>query len=239
MYGSPTDSLLTGYYPHLIKLYKHVGIEFQRANYSYSLSKLSSASGKRKLVTAVLYNGNSGLSGISMPADTYDLNKGHSRFSMSNFIAQISFLASAAVLLLSYIRVILLACPLSKRRDTTFGAWIESNSPSNPLAKFLGFDTSWKLLCYDILLPLFSGICTASREEMLAHPVLDFLGTEPLLSSVRRRHLTLPEISPGQQIVSGRDCSGIITSQLTMCRTSLSACPGPYDIRTRIAPSRL
>ncbi|KLO20421.1 hypothetical protein SCHPADRAFT_923586 [Schizopora paradoxa] len=137
----PMRSFLDGYYPHLIKLYKHVGIEFQRANYSYSLSKLSFASGKRKMKTAVLYNGNSGLSGISMPSDTYDSNESCSRF----------------------------------RRDTTFGAWIEGNCPRNPLARLLRFDTSWNLLCYDILLPLFSGICTASREEILNHPVLDFL----------------------------------------------------------------
>lgn len=168
-----------------------MGIEFRRVDYSYCMSKLSFASGKRKMKTAVLYNGNSGLSGISMPSDSYDSNESCSGFSASNLFAQISFLASATVLLLNYFRVIVLACPLFQGRDTTFGAWVESNCPRNPLARLLRFDTSWRILCYDILLPLFSGICTASREEILNHPVLDFLGTMLLFSSVVRKYLNL------------------------------------------------
>ncbi len=166
----------------MIKLYKHVGIEFRRANYSYSLSKLSFASGKGKLDTSVLYNGNSGLAGISMPSDMQDTNDDPSCSNVSYIITRMTFLASSLVLLLNYMRVVILACPLFQSRDTSFGAWIEENCPQNLLARFLGFDESWKHLCYDILLPLFSGICTASREEMLSHPVLDFLGTMSLLS---------------------------------------------------------
>jgi len=171
----PMRSFLGGYYPHLIKLYKHVGVEFRRADYSYSLSKFSFARGKGKLNTSVLYNGNSGLAGISMPSDMYDTNDNTSSFNVSYCIMRMSFLASSLVLLLNYMRVVVLACPLFQSPDTTFGAWIEENCPQNLVARSLGFDESWKHLCYDILLPLFSGICTASREEMLSHPVLDFL----------------------------------------------------------------
>lgn len=83
------------------------------------------------------------------------------------------------MLLLSYVLLIILSTPLFRDREAGFGKWIEEHTPRHFITRQIGLDESWKHLCYDILLPLFSGICTASREEILVHPVADFQGLRP------------------------------------------------------------
>jgi len=167
----PMRAFIGGYYSQLIKLYKHIGVQFHQVDYTHSLSTISITEGRPRISTSIIYNGNTGLSGIGMPAK----NRDRPLLSPSFLVARIKFLLSTLLLLLCYIRLVVLCLPIFHSHGMTFGAWIERNTPRNPLLKLLGFDKSWGRLCFGILLPIFSAICTASRDEILSYPVVEIL----------------------------------------------------------------
>lgn len=42
--------------------------------------------------------------------------------------------------------------------------------------RFLELDVRWQLFVEDVLVPLFSAVCTTARETVWEHPVEEFLG---------------------------------------------------------------
>ncbi|KAJ7630428.1 splicing factor, Prp19-binding domain-containing protein [Roridomyces roridus] len=173
----PMRSFQGGYYPHLIALYQKLGIEFHRQDFSYSFSVLSGAH-KQQMKTTLIYNGASGRNGVGLPSWLQDnlYRKGNS------FVAQAFtlglFILSAVQLFVCYMRLILFAIPplRSQRWNAlTFEQWAVETTPTGPIARWLGFDSVWRDFTQDLLIPLFSAVCTAPKEAINAHPVEEFL----------------------------------------------------------------
>ncbi|KAJ7924471.1 hypothetical protein B0H13DRAFT_1978624 [Mycena leptocephala] len=152
-----------GYYPHLIALYTKLGVAFRQADFSYSFSRFSQSEKTQPLRTTMIYNGASGRDGVGMPAWMQDLHlyqKGH-HIVMRAFALGL-FILSTVQLFVCYMRLISFALP-------------SNTVPSNVVARLLRFDTMWKSFTQDVLIPLFSAVCTAPREAVNVHPVEDFL----------------------------------------------------------------
>ncbi|KAJ6501487.1 hypothetical protein C8R47DRAFT_228701 [Mycena vitilis] len=212
----PMRSFQGGYYPHLIALYTKLGVKFRRADFSYSFSHFSESEKTPQLRTTMIYNGASGRDGVGMPAWMQDMHlyqKGH-RFVTRAFALGL-FILSTVQLFVCYIRLISFALPAvrSKRHNTvTFEEWAADTVPSNFVARTLRLDTSWKSFTQDVLIPLFSAVCTAPKEVINTYPMEDFLdyiwltlGThhyvvlkgvrdavEHLTSNVKHIHLSSP-----------------------------------------------
>lgn len=148
-------------------------MQFREADFSYSFSTLSWAS-KQRITTKIIYNGASGRAGVSMPnAMKRDFNG----FFLRRFIGFLVFLVSTLQLLLNYIQVSLRSSPMMRPPpDITFAEWIERTTPSGLIFRWLSLDKSWREFCFFILVPLFSAVCTAPSEDVLAHPAEEFLG---------------------------------------------------------------
>ncbi|KAG5651815.1 hypothetical protein H0H81_007287 [Sphagnurus paluster] len=183
-----THTLLAhaGYYPQLIALYKRLGVAFRAADFSYSFSLLSPASRThaRQITATMLYNGSSGLGGLSVPS-VLDPSKDQSGVpAPMRLLLRVWTLALFAYLAvhiaLCYLRMLFYALPLRAcRRDvramTTFGEWAQRTVPRGMFARWMGMDVAWRDYTHTVLLPLFSAVCTAPEEDVLTHPVEEFL----------------------------------------------------------------
>lgn len=166
-----------GYYKQLIALYRHLGIEFRMTNFTYSFSFLKQwLNDVVDLQTYLLYNGSSGTKGVSLPANDA---RGDVVPSICFFF---SFALGVLALLFDYIRLIVLASPMSRPHPSvTFQEWVSQTVPRNFLARRLGLHKSWIIFCQDVLVPIFSAVCTAPEEDIYGHPVEEFLGMTAIL----------------------------------------------------------
>ncbi|KAJ7785717.1 hypothetical protein B0H16DRAFT_2662 [Mycena metata] len=175
----PMRSFQGGYYPRLISLYTKLGVAFRQADFSYSFSLFSQSDKTPPLRTTMIYNGASGRDGVGMPAWMQDLHlyrKGY-RAVMRLFALGL-FILSTVQLLVCYTRLIFLALPVMRPKrynDMNFQEWAADTVPRNFIARFCGFDATWKSFTRDVLIPLFSAVCTAPEEAVNAHPAEDFL----------------------------------------------------------------
>lgn len=83
-----------------------------------------------------------------------------------------------------FMRYIFLSLPIWKTpelQSLTFGQWARETRWDNFLARLLYLDVAWDGFIYDILVPLYSGMCTAPAEAILDHPAEEFLGELPVL----------------------------------------------------------
>lgn len=175
-----------GYYPQLIALYKRLGVAFREANFSYSFSLLSPPTSTRvKQITAtMIYNGNSGLRGLSMPSlldQPYHSTKGRGclvrAFMKAWTVGLFVFLTTCTFV--CFLHTLFLSIPIWRSSDvseTNFAEWAERTTPTSAFARRLGMDLVWRDYTQTVLLPLFSAICTAPDEDVLRHPVEEFLG---------------------------------------------------------------
>ena len=118
------------------------------------------------------------------------------------------FALSTLLLVLFYLRLVVLALPIHipdllhvpftlysvptrwvpvPRRPTnrymTLLEWTEATTPRGRIVRWLEIDVRWQLFVEDVLVPLFSAVCTAPRESVWEHPVEEFLGTSILCFS--------------------------------------------------------
>lgn len=180
----PMRSFQGGYYPQLIALYKKLGVAFQEADFSYSFSLLFPPTSTRvKQITAtMIYNGNSGLGGLSMPSlldEPYHSTKGRGllvrAFTKAWTVGL--FLYMTMCITVCFLRMLFLSVPIwrSNDRKTSFAEWAEKTVPTNILARWTGMDSVWRDYTQTVLLPLFSAICTAPEHDIQRHPVEEFL----------------------------------------------------------------
>ncbi|KAJ7119899.1 hypothetical protein C8R43DRAFT_1099128 [Mycena crocata] len=177
----PMRSFQGGYYPHLLALYTKLGVVFRQADFAYSFSLFSHWQSEKghPLRTTMIYNGASGRNGVGMPAWMRDMHlsrKGHRL--LTRAVALGLFLLSAAQLLICFMRLVFFAIPVvrPKRTNTlTFEEWAAETVPRGVVAKTFGFDSTWRSFTQDVLIPLFSAICTVPEETVNAHPVEDLL----------------------------------------------------------------
>jgi len=129
----------------------------------------------------MIYNGSSGLAGVSMPSDVGHIGVRYlHKYVILAFICRgWAFLTAALLLLVCYVRLLCYAAPAfrpGRWEAMTFSAWATETIPANAIARMLGFDAVWKDFTHSTLLPLFSAVCTAPKEDMLSHPVEEILG---------------------------------------------------------------
>lgn len=185
----PMRSFQGGYYPQLIRLYKSLGIAFRKADFSYSFSFFTPPTHTqgRRITTTMIYNGSSGRDGVSMPSlmkEPYLLAKNESflvkRLTKLNTI--LHFVIITMQIVFHYLRLVLLSIPLLRPANLehlTFKEWTKSTTPKGALARWSGLDKSWEGFTKHVLVPLFSAVCTASEEDVMTHPMQEFLGNYP------------------------------------------------------------
>ncbi|KAJ7239038.1 hypothetical protein B0H12DRAFT_1025418 [Mycena haematopus] len=175
----PMRSFQGGYYPRLIALYTQLGVTFRQADFSYSFSLFSQSEMTQPLRTTMIYNGASGRNGAGMSSSLQDLHlyqKEHHVWARA--FAMGLFILSTVQLFVCYMRLIFFALPAlrSKRHNRlTFEEWVAETTPSHFIWRLFRFDTTWISFTQDVLVPLFSAVCTAPKDVIDAHPVEDFL----------------------------------------------------------------
>jgi hypothetical protein len=106
--------------------------------------------------------------------------------------------------LFSYLRLILLSAPFLRPRrleNLIFREWAANTVPSGVLARLGGLDTAWKDFTRQILVPLFSAVCTASEADVMEHPMEEFLGKH--FSAVLVRYTQADTVTQCDQIMFG------------------------------------
>lgn len=175
-----------GYYPQLIRLYKSLGVAFRQADFSYSFSLLtpSTPTQNRQITTTMIYNGASGREGVSMPSmmnEPYLLMKNESPLAkgLTKMNTILLFVIVTMQIVFNYLRLVLLSIPSlrpAKLEHLTFREWTKRTVPKGALARWSGLDESWEEFTKHVLVPLFSAVCTASEEDVMEHPMQEFLG---------------------------------------------------------------
>ncbi|KAF7340132.1 hypothetical protein MVEN_01931600 [Mycena venus] len=158
----PMRSFQGGYYPRLIALYTQLGVAFRQKDFSYSFSLFSHSEKTQHLRTTMIYNGASGRDGVGMPAWLQDLHL----YQKGSRVVTRAF--ALGLFILSTIQ-------LFRHNELIFEEWAAETVPRNFIWRILRFDTTWRSFTQDVLIPLFSAVCTAPKEIVNAHPVEDFL----------------------------------------------------------------
>jgi microfibrillar-associated protein 1 len=170
------DCSFTGYYNELFKLYDALGVKYHQRDFSYSFSEVSST---KMITTKMIYNGNSARAGIGIPSTMLEkacLRDRNTAF-ITRWILYFEVAISALLLLFNYLRLVVLSSPFIRPRGTlTFGQWCERTTPKGFLARTTRMDKSWQIFTEEVLIPLYSAVCTAPREDILSHPVEELLG---------------------------------------------------------------
>ncbi|KAE9409396.1 hypothetical protein BT96DRAFT_962482 [Gymnopus androsaceus JB14] len=181
----PMRSFQGGYYNNLISLYTHLGIPFRKTNFSYSFSRLTPKSGdsSTKITTDMIYNGNSGTAGVSMPSSMIRDRTGvpSSSFAIraaTEACVYGTFVLISIRLLILYLRIMILSIPIFRPHrveEMTFRTWSTMTVPRGFLARWTMLDLAWIEFSRDVLAPLFSAVCTAPESTVYDHPVEEFL----------------------------------------------------------------
>lgn len=184
---APTLTVLPlGYYPNLIALYNYLGVQFREANFSYSFSWLEFAQRGTNMALRphFIYNGASGRAGLGIPtrwfADDIDQKSTLSQYRFVGLVLpqMIIYLFFMLQLFYHFIRLHVLSIPMLYRHNSkeTLAEWTKRTTPSSFVARFLGMDTAWSNFIDQVVVPLFSAICTATSDDVYRHPVNEILG---------------------------------------------------------------
>ncbi|KAF9066568.1 splicing factor, Prp19-binding domain-containing protein [Rhodocollybia butyracea] len=180
----PMRSFQGGYYKTLISLYKHLGIKFRKTDFTYSFSRLRPKDGdsSRKIPTEMIYNGNSGTAGLGMPSSTRNRKDAFSSSVILTAIAAtysyVIFTLMCLRLLILYLRLLFLSVPILRPRrveEMTFRTWSQLAAPKGLFVRWTMLDLYWAEFIRDILVPLFSAVCTAPEDSIYDHPVEELL----------------------------------------------------------------
>ncbi|KAI9512288.1 splicing factor, Prp19-binding domain-containing protein [Russula earlei] len=196
----PMRSFQGGYYPQLIALYTHLGVQFRHSDFSYSFSLVDKTPSpshpvghvekdrqqpRLALHPTLIYGGASGRGGISVPTALKKVYTTLPHCTLRRAWAQLAFsfafVLSAASLAFIFIRLQLLASPWLRGKDSkelSWVQWAELMTPRGQIARVTGLDTRWRTFMQDVCIPLFSAVCTAPRDDVENHPaeeLLDFV----------------------------------------------------------------
>ncbi|KAG9016616.1 hypothetical protein FRB90_002777 [Tulasnella sp. 427] len=178
----PMRSFQEAYYSNLVQLYREIGVGFRPAHFTYSFSTIrKSRKGTTKetetpwLETTLLYNGRSGFKGVSRPGSASVSGCTAVLPLMGQLVA---FVVSTFFLLVNYLRLLVLSVPhrlWAPSRTERLDEWMRRTTPRNWISRRLGFDESWKRFVGEVLVPLFSCVCTSTIEDVWAMPVEEVL----------------------------------------------------------------
>ncbi|KAF8807643.1 hypothetical protein BYT27DRAFT_7223445 [Phlegmacium glaucopus] len=176
----PMRSFQGGYYSHLISFYESLGIMFRPADFTYSFSSLFLSPKLRRITTTMIYNGASGRAGVSKPSSLGGNSKNLGVFAstIQNVWATGLFICMTTQLLLCFIITLFHAVPIWRSTSApsiVFRDWAVQTKPHGFLAKLCGMDVAWQDYIHSVLLPLLSAVCTAPEEDVMNHPMEEFL----------------------------------------------------------------
>lgn len=158
-----------------MKLYRKLGIQFRRCDFTYSFSSFYGGKTPSNWITYLLYNGRSGVKGFSLRSP-HKKDLEFDTFSLT-CLTFCSALMTNFLLLICYLRFILLSMPAFRpSTNLNLQEWSQQLTPTSPLAHWMQLDVSWGFFIDMILVPLFSAVCTAPRELIYEHPVDEILG---------------------------------------------------------------
>ncbi|KAK0446416.1 splicing factor, Prp19-binding domain-containing protein [Desarmillaria tabescens] len=226
----PMRSFQGGYYKQLMALYKRLGVKFTPRNFSYSFSLLSMSEKGRQITAEMIYNGSSGLGGVSMPS-TLDESKpdlGLALQAASKAWTIGLFVIWSIHILLCYLRLLWLSIPMVRSSEVetmTYKDWVKKTHPTSLLAKWTGFEEVWTEFTHTIMVPLFSAVCTAPEQEILDHPVEEFL--DYIWLTLGTHHYVVVD---GVRDVVGRLVSTVRNVHLSHLISSIEADPDNPDL---------
>ncbi|KZV74757.1 hypothetical protein PENSPDRAFT_601073 [Peniophora sp. CONT] len=174
----PMRSFQGGYYPQLIALYAHLGVQIRQTDFSYSFSTLPGATvagsekgGRLEFSPHFIYDGASGRKGLSVPTTIVLHATG-----LGRAWAYTSGVLHALLVLLLFLRFLVLSAPfLRPAPSVTWEEWAAQSAPRGPLARWIGFTDAWNDFLVHLCVPIFSAVCTASAEDVATHPAEEFL----------------------------------------------------------------
>lgn len=158
---------------------------FREANFSYSFSFMvqPKETQHRRVTTTMIYNGASGLAGVSKPTVLGGAPQGKDQQYIFYLFGKLwgtgLFVILTVQLALCYALTIWHSIPIwrpKKISTMTLGEWATDVAPTGGFAKWLGMDVAWGDYMETILLPLMSGMTTAPEADVLDHPVEEILG---------------------------------------------------------------
>jgi hypothetical protein len=79
----------------------------------------------------------------------------------------------------AYLWLLWLSAPSYRRADIstmTLREWTTRTAPGGPFFRLVGAEERWRGFVSEILIPLFSAVCTAPTEDIWNHPVEEILG---------------------------------------------------------------
>ncbi|KAG7450733.1 uncharacterized protein BT62DRAFT_1072763 [Guyanagaster necrorhizus] len=226
----PMRSFQGGYYRQLITLYKHLGVKFAPRDFSYSFSLLSTSEKGRHITAEIIYNGSSGLGGVSMPStlDNSKADLGLTLRAASKAWTTGLFVLWSIHVLFCYLRLLWLSIPVVRSagiETMTYKAWVKQTHPTGLLARWTGFDDVWTEFTHAIMVPLFSAVCTAPEQEILDHPVEEFL--DYIWLTLGTHHYVVVD---GVRDVVGRLVSTVRNVHLSHLISSIQADPDDPDL---------
>ncbi|KAK0198042.1 splicing factor, Prp19-binding domain-containing protein [Armillaria mellea] len=213
----PMRSFQGGYYKQLIALYKRLGVKFTPRDFSYSFSLLSTSETGRQITAEMIYNGSSGLGGVSMPSTLDDPPK-----------PELGLTLRAAAKTWTIGLLLWLSIPMVRSpgiKTMTYKTWVEKTRPTGLLAKWTGFEQVWTEFTHAIMVPLFSAVCTAPEQEVLDHPVEEFL--DYIWLTLGTHHYVVVD---GVRDVVGRLVSTVRNVHLSHLISSIEADPDDPDL---------
>ncbi|KAK0464173.1 splicing factor, Prp19-binding domain-containing protein [Armillaria novae-zelandiae] len=227
----PMRSFQGGYYKQLIALYKRLGVKFAPRDFSYSFSLLSTSDTGRQITAEMIYNGSSGLGGVSMPSTLDDPPKPELGLTLRAAAKAWTiglFVVWSIHILFCYLRLLWLSIPMMRSpgiEAMTYKAWVEKTRPTGLLAKWTGFEQVWTEFTHAIMVPLFSAVCTAPEQEVLDHPVEEFL--DYIWLTLGTHHYVAVD---GVRDVVGRLVSPVRNVHLSHLISSIEADPDNPDL---------
>ncbi|KAI0074799.1 hypothetical protein K474DRAFT_1600937 [Panus rudis PR-1116 ss-1] len=180
----PMRSFQGGYYPQLISLYNHLGVKFRERDFTYSFSTVSPASSSpsfsplrsEDMKTTMIYNGASGTRGIGFPSSL--LPSPSTKDQVDLLLTVVEHAHAFGVYLVSVLllfRLLSKWTPVRPPRTTTLRIWTEHTTPTHPFLTFFNLDTKWREFIAEVIIPLFSAVCTAGEEYIWDMPVEEIL----------------------------------------------------------------
>ncbi|KAG8705164.1 hypothetical protein FRC09_003119 [Ceratobasidium sp. 395] len=176
----PMRSIQGGPYPKLMKLYDHLGVALKLHDYSYSFSTpVASISGNNPITTQMIYNGASGRDGVGVPSSVFRTRRLSNPLDLVTILFSVlTWLFSMLALVLHYGRLYVISCPTARTPThlcrETLRAWAKRTTQQNFVSRLLG----WEAFVADVIVPLFSAVCTTSIEDVWEHPageILDYI----------------------------------------------------------------
>jgi hypothetical protein len=161
-----------------MRFYRHLGVALKQHDYSYSFSTFNTShSGQLPISTCMIYNGASGRAGMGVPSSVYRTQQlsGPSQIFALVFNL-IRWILAMLVLVLHYARLYLLSRPASRTPThlcrETLKSWTIRTTQQNSISRLLG----WEAFVADVIVPLFSAVCTTSVMDVWEHPAAEILG---------------------------------------------------------------